>query len=90
MGLVAAYGAIGMIRYRNGLFIEFRKFRDIVCLACMFGSFIYCFIFFTLGGDWFLAWKNDSLIFLQGDALNYAMVLTIVFLYLHFSVEETR
>ena len=90
MGLVAAYGAGGMIRCRNSPFTGFRKFRDIVCLACMLGVFIYCFIFFTVGGDWFLAWKNDSLLFLQGDSLNYAMVLAIVFLCLHFSVEEVR
>ncbi|MDE0284524.1 MAG: DUF2165 family protein [Gammaproteobacteria bacterium] len=90
MGLAAAYGAVGMIRYRDGPFTEFRKCRDIVGLACMFGAFIYCFIFFTVGGDWFLAWKNDNLLFLQGDSLNYALVLTIVFLYLHFSVEEAR
>ena len=88
MGLVAACGAIGMIWYRNHPFTEFRKFRNIACLACMLGVFIYCFIFFTLGGDWFLSWKNEDLLFLQGDSLNYATVLAIVFLCLHFSAEE--
>ncbi len=87
MGLLAAYAATGMVRHRNGAFSEFRQYRHIACLACMLGVFIYCFIFFTVGGDWFLSWKNENLVFLQGDSLNYATVLVIVFLCLHFSVE---
>jgi len=84
MGLIAAYGAVGMIRRRNGPAAEFRRYSHAVCLACLLGAFIYCFIFFTVGGDWFLAWKNADLLFLQGDSLNYAAVLAIVFLYLRF------
>ncbi len=88
MGLLAGYGAVGMIRHCNGSLAEFRRHSHWVCLACLLGAFIYCFIFFTIGGDWFLAWKNENLLFLQGDSLNYAAVLAIVFLYLRFSVDE--
>ena len=88
MGLIAAYGAIGMIRHRNSSLAEFRRYSHFVRLACLLGAFIYCFIFFTIGGDWFLAWKNEDLLFLHGDSLNYATVLVIVFLYLRFSVDE--
>lgn len=89
MGLIAAYGAVGMIRRCNGSPAEFRRYRHVVCLACLLGAFIYCFIFFTVGGDWFLAWKNEDLLFLQEDSLNYAAVLAIVFLCLRF-VDEIR
>ena len=84
MGLIAACGVVGMIRHRNGSFADFRRHSHVVCLACLLGALIYCFIFFTVGGDWFLAWKNEDLLLLQGDSLNYATVLAIVFLYLRF------
>lgn len=90
MGLIAAYGAIGMIRYRKSSCSEFRKYSYIVCLACLLGALIYCFIFFTVGGDWFLSWKNENLLFIQGDSLNYALVLMIVFLFLYFFVEQAE
>ena len=89
MGLLATYGAVGMIRHCNGSSAEFRRHSRVVCLACMLGALIYCLIFFTVGGDWFLAWKNEELLFLQGDSLNYATVLAIVFLYLRF-VDDIR
>ncbi len=88
MGLLAAFGAVGMIRHRKGSLAEFRRGSHWVCLACLLGALIYCFIFFTIGGDWFLAWKNENLLFLQSDSLNYAAVLAIVFLYLHFPLDE--
>ena len=88
MGLMAAYAVIGMARHCRSTFAKFRQYSHIACLACMFGAFIYCFIFFTIGGDWFLSWKNENLQFLQGDSLNYATVLVIVFLCLRFSDEE--
>lgn len=90
VGLIAAYGIVGMLRRRNSPYSEFRKYSYIVCLACLLGALIYCFIFFTVGGDWFLAWKNENLLFLQGDSLNYATVLAIVFLFLYFSVEQAE
>ncbi|MCY4341774.1 MAG: DUF2165 family protein [Gammaproteobacteria bacterium] len=88
MGLLAAFGAVGMIRHRKGSLADFRRSGHWVGLACLLGAFIYCFIFFTIGGDWFLAWKNENLLFLQSDSLNYAAVLAIVFLYLRFSLDE--
>ena len=88
MGLIAAYAVTGMARHCRSTFVEFRRYSHIACLACMFGVFIYCFIFFTVGGDWLLSWKNEDLLFFQGDSLNYATVLIIVFLCLRFSDEE--
>lgn len=84
MGLIAAYGAAGMIRHCGGSVAGFRQKRHVVCLACLLGAFIYCFIFFTVGGDWFLAWKNENLLYLQADSLNYAAILAIVVLCLRF------
>ena len=77
MGLLAGYGAFIMVRSRQNM-VAFARGKRLVGRACMLGVFIYCFIFFVIGGDWFLAWKNENLLFLQGDALNYALVLTIV------------
>ena len=88
VGLLALYGAIIMGRTCNKDLPTFHKGSRLVRRACQLGIIIYCFIFFTIGGDWFLAWKNENLIFLQGDALNYAMVLTIVFLILHLQSRE--
>lgn len=90
VGLIAAYGAVGMIRHRKSSYSEFYQYSCFVCLACLLGAWIYCFIFFTVGGDWFLSWKNENLQFLQGDSLNYALVLAVVFLFLYFSVEQAK
>lgn len=88
MGLIAAYGAVGMIRCYNNPGLEFRKFKHIVCMACMLGAFIYCFVFYTVGGDWFLAWKSSNLGYIQTSSLNYALALTVVFLFLRFCEDE--
>ena len=88
VGLLALSGVIIMGRACNNNLPAFHKGSRLVRRACQLGIIIYCLIFFTIGGDWFLAWKNENLIFLQGDALNYAMVLTIVFLFLHLQSRE--
>ena len=90
MGLLALYGAIIMGSSCKKDMPFFQKGTRLVCRACLLGIIIYCFIFFTIGGDWFLAWKNENLLFLQGDALNYALGLTIVFLLLYFSTPDNN
>jgi|GEM_PF-4669477 len=79
-GLWALRGVIGLVGGVNAPSPHFLKYTIMVKRAAILGAIIYCLLFFTIGGDWFLAWKNDSLDFLQRDSLNYATVFTIVVL----------
>ncbi len=81
-GLLAASGIVAMFRgflQPEGRFPEGLR---IVKTACMLAVFVYGLVFFTIGGDWFLAWQNPDLDGLQTDAVNYGIVIAIVYVIL--------
>ncbi len=51
-------------------------------VAALYGVIFWAFIFFTVGGDWFLAWKRDTLKYLQADAMRYVQLMFIYYVVL--------
>ena len=81
-GLLAIGGIVAMIRGYSKPDAGFQLGLRIVKTACMLAVFVYGFVFFTIGGDWFLAWQNPDLDGLQTDAVNYGIVVAIVYVIL--------
>jgi predicted small integral membrane protein len=55
----------------------FEGARSCVEYSCLLGFFIWGFIFFNIGGDYFLSWKNTKLELLQSDSLMYTALILI-------------
>ena len=51
-------------------------------LATLWGIVFWSIGFFLIGGDWFLSWKQDSLKYLQADALRYIQLMFIFYVLL--------
>lgn len=81
-GLLALYGAVSMIRKHGQPDDGFTNGIRIVKTACMLAVLVYGLFFFTIGGDWFLAWQSPNLIALQKDAVNYGVVIILVYIIL--------
>jgi predicted small integral membrane protein len=80
--LVGILASIGLIKMLKNLFKSDQLFEDassLVEYACLLGFFIWGFIFFCIGGDYFLSWKNTKLESLQSGSLMYATLLAIVY-----------
>ena len=78
VGIVAAVGVGSMLRKFSGPYADFAASSRIAQRACTLGAFTWLIFFFVIGGDWFLAWKNKNLLFVQSDSLMYAAAATIV------------
>jgi predicted small integral membrane protein len=78
VGIVAAVGIVGMLRKFSAPLAEFTASSHIAQRACTLGAFTWLIFFFVIGGDWFLAWKNKNLLFMQSDSLMYAAAATVV------------
>ncbi|MEO0998556.1 MAG: DUF2165 family protein [Pseudomonadota bacterium] len=68
---------------------HFQRGMRTVKTACMLGFFVYGFLFFTVGGDWFLAWQNPDLIGLQKDAVNYGLMVVLTYVLLDSRTQRT-
>jgi predicted small integral membrane protein len=88
VGIVAAVGVGSMLRKFSAPYADFAASSRIAQQACTLGAFTWLIFFFVIGGDWFLAWKNKSLLFIQSDSLMYAAAATIVLFALR--ATETR
>jgi predicted small integral membrane protein len=78
VGIVAAVGVGSMLRRFSAPYTDFVASSHIAQRACTLGAFTWLIFFFVIGGDWFLAWKNKNLLFMQGDSLMYAAAATVV------------
>lgn len=78
VGIVAAVGVGSMLRKFSAPYADFAASSRIAQRACTLGAFTWLIFFFVIGGDWFLAWKNKNLLFMQSDSLMYAAAATIV------------
>jgi len=47
--------------------------------ACLLGIFVWGFVFFCIGGDYFLSWQNSRLNSLQSGSLMYVTLLAIIY-----------
>ncbi len=81
-GLLALAGAFAMLRSLKAPDEHFQRGMRTVKTACMLGFFVYGFLFFTVGGDWFLAWQNPDLVGLQKDAVNYGLMVVLTYVLL--------
>ena len=81
-GLMALYGMVSMIRKVSGPDDDCARGIRIVKTACLLAVLVYGLFFFTIGGDWFLAWQSPNLIDLQKDAVNYGVVIILVYIVL--------
>jgi predicted small integral membrane protein len=78
VGIVAAAGIASMLRKFSAPYAEFAASSRIAQRACTLGACTWLIFFFVIGGDWFLAWKNQKLLFIQSDSLMYAAAATVV------------
>jgi len=56
VGVIASIGFIKMLRHLFNLDKMFHKASIWVEYACLLGIFVWGFIFFCIGGDYFLSW----------------------------------
>lgn len=78
VGLIAAVALWRELRAFRGPFEAFGNGIALAMRACMFGIVVWGLFFFVIGGDWFLTWKNESLLWVQPDAMNYATLMFLV------------
>jgi predicted small integral membrane protein len=78
VGIVASVGVGSMLRGFSAPYADFAAGSRIAQRACTLGVIVWLTFFFVIGGDWFLAWKNKNLLFIQSDSLMYAAAATIV------------
>jgi len=81
-GILALVGMVRMLRSLSASGAEFRRGIRTVRTACMIAVFVYGFLFFTVAGDWFLAWQNPDLAGVQRDAVNYGLVVMLAYILL--------
>ncbi len=79
VGVLAAIGILQMLRHASKLDKMFHQASIWVEYACLLGIFVWGFIFFCIGGDYFLSWQNPDLQSLQSGALMYVTLLAIVY-----------
>ena len=89
-GLIGFLGIGLMIRSLGAPQDQFLAGVNLVKVACLMGVFVYGFLFFTIGGDWFLAWQNQDLRALQQDAVNYGVIVTMAYLLIDRQTAATR
>jgi predicted small integral membrane protein len=82
VGIVAALGVGSMLRKFSAPHADFAASSRIAQRACTLGVITWLTFFFVVGGDWFLAWKNKNLLFIQSDSLMYAAAATCVLIVL--------
>lgn len=78
VGIVAAVAVGSMLHKFSAPHADFAAASRIAQRACTLGVITWLTFFFVIGGDWFLAWKNKNLLFIQSDSLMYAAAATIV------------
>jgi predicted small integral membrane protein len=78
VGIVAAIGVGSMLRKFRAPRADFVAGIRIAQRACTLGVITWLLFFFVVGGDWFLAWKNKNLLFIQSDSLMYVGAATFV------------
>jgi predicted small integral membrane protein len=72
VGIVGSIGVGRMLRRFTAPRADFIACSRIAQRACTLGVITWLLFFFVIGGDWFLAWKSKSLLFIQSDSLMYA------------------
>jgi predicted small integral membrane protein len=72
VGLSAGFAVTAMLRRFGGSTTAFSEACQIAQRSCTLGIITWLFFFFVVAGDWFLAWRNPSLVGVQRDALMYA------------------
>ncbi len=87
VGILALIGIIIMLKNINKDHNFFEAGKRWIYLACGWGIIVWGLGFFEIGGDWFLAWENDSLASFQQGSLMYVLEIAIAFIYLKLSKE---
>jgi predicted small integral membrane protein len=82
VGLLTSIGIVIMLKNINNDYNFFEQGKRWIYLACGLGIIIWGLGFFEIGGDWFLAWRNNSLASFQQGSLMYVLEITVTFLYL--------
>lgn len=82
IGLLAIIGLVKMIRHFFADNIVFLHGQSWARAACMFGILVWGLSFFVIGGDFFLAWQNPNLGYLQVGGLNYALIMFMCYVLL--------
>lgn len=82
VGLLALIGFMSMLKNINKDAAVFEASKRWIYLACGWGLCVWGLGFFELGGDWFLAWQNNSLSSFQSGTLMYVIEVAVTFIYL--------
>ena len=90
VGIVAAVGVGRMLRKFRAPRADFVAGIHIAQRACTLGVITWLVFFFVVGGDWFLAWKNKNLLFIQSDSLMYVGAATFVLIALRATEARLR
>ena len=72
VGFVALAAVITMLRRFRATTTAFVDACQIAERACTLGAITWLLFFFVMAGDWFMAWRNPSLVGVQRDSLMYA------------------
>ncbi len=85
VGILALIGIIKMLWAFSADHQSFSQAVAWVRAACVWGVLVWGLGFYTMGGDFFLAWQNPNLSSLQTDGLNYVLMMAVpyVFFKLH-------
>ena len=81
VGVLAIIGVLLMLRHIFSI-DNFNRSKEWVYLACGLGIIVWGLGFFTIGGEWFLAWQNKNLASFQTSAALYVLIMIAVFIYL--------
>jgi predicted small integral membrane protein len=78
---------VGLIKMGKNFYQSpevFNQGKQWVMNACILGELIWGLGFFTMGGDYFLSWLNPNLSDFQSGALNYVILMFIIYTLLKF------
>ncbi len=78
VGLVAGFAVVSMLRRLRDSTAAFTVACQLAQRSCTLGIIIWLFFFFVVAGDWFMAWRNPSLVGVQRDSLMYASASTFI------------
>ena len=82
VGLLALIGLWQMLAGFRGSDTDFSKRQAWVRAACAWGVLVWGLGFYTLAGDYFLAWQVPTLGKLQEGGLYYVLILAVTYVFL--------
>ena len=83
--IVGVLAIVGIVKMLMGFTLNNYQFacrQAWVRAACVWGFLVWGLGFYTIGGDFFLAWQNPNLSSLQSGGLNYVLMMAVPYFFL--------